>query len=82
VPRTRVGDVAANLEETIRLAARGNKLHAALMVFPELANASTSQEIDSAFTTLVRERPDALFVGGDPFFSSRRMQLTGSSALT
>jgi hypothetical protein len=36
VPRTRVGDVAANLEETIRLAARGNKLHAALMVFPEL----------------------------------------------
>jgi NAD+ synthase (glutamine-hydrolysing) len=36
VPRTRVGDVAANLEETIRLAWRGNELHAALMVFPEL----------------------------------------------
>jgi predicted amidohydrolase len=36
VPRTRVGDVAANLEETIRLAGRGNELHAALMVFPEL----------------------------------------------
>jgi putative ABC transport system substrate-binding protein len=41
----------------------------------QVLNASTSQEIDSAFTTLVRERPDALFVGGDPFFSSRRMQL-------
>ena len=24
---------------------------------------------------LVRERPDALFVGGDPFFTSRRVQL-------
>jgi hypothetical protein len=23
----------------------------------------------------VRERPDALFVGGDPFFISRRVQL-------
>jgi putative tryptophan/tyrosine transport system substrate-binding protein len=24
----------------------------------------------------VRERPDVLFVGGDPFFNSRRVQLT------
>ena len=31
-------------------------------------NASTSREIDAAFTILVRERPDALFVGGDAFF--------------
>ena len=23
----------------------------------------------------MRERPDALFVGGDPFFNSRRVQL-------
>jgi len=36
VPRTRVGAVTANLEETIRLARRGNELNAALMVFPEL----------------------------------------------
>src|SRR5207247_1101736 len=27
------------------------------------------------FTTFVREPPDALFVGGDPFFFSRRVQL-------
>jgi len=32
-------------------------------------NASTSREIDAAFATLVRERPDALLVGGDPFFT-------------
>jgi NAD+ synthase (glutamine-hydrolysing) len=36
VPRTRVGDVAANLAETIRLARQGHELNAALMVFPEL----------------------------------------------
>ena len=38
-------------------------------------NASTSSEIDAAFATLVRERPDALFVAGDGFFLSRRVQL-------
>jgi putative ABC transport system substrate-binding protein len=38
-------------------------------------NAGTIREIDGAFATFVRERPDALFVGGDPFFSSRRVQL-------
>jgi ABC-type uncharacterized transport system substrate-binding protein len=30
-------------------------------------NASTSREIDAAFATFGRERPDALIVGGDPF---------------
>jgi ABC-type uncharacterized transport system substrate-binding protein len=38
-------------------------------------NASTSPEIDAAFASLVRERPDALFVAGDGFFLSRRVQL-------
>jgi putative ABC transport system substrate-binding protein len=38
-------------------------------------NAATSREINSAFATLVRERPDALFVGSDPYFSNRRVQL-------
>jgi putative ABC transport system substrate-binding protein len=38
----------------------------------QILNASTSQEIDAAFSTLVRERPDALFVSGDAFFTSRR----------
>ena len=36
---------------------------------------STSREISAAFATFVRERPDAIFVGGDGFFTSRRVQL-------
>jgi putative ABC transport system substrate-binding protein len=38
-------------------------------------NASSSQEINAAFATFVRERPDAFFVSGDPLFNSRRVQL-------
>jgi putative ABC transport system substrate-binding protein len=38
-------------------------------------NASTSGEINAAFATLARERADALFVGGDAFFFTRRAQL-------
>jgi putative ABC transport system substrate-binding protein len=41
----------------------------------QVLNASTSQEISAAFATLVRERPDALFVGPGAFFVSRRVQL-------
>src|SRR5262245_42313198 len=41
----------------------------------QVLNASTSREIDSAFATVVRERPDALFVGNDAFFNARRVQL-------
>ena len=41
----------------------------------QVLNASTSREIDAAFATFARERPDALFVGSDPFFTSRRVQL-------
>jgi putative ABC transport system substrate-binding protein len=41
----------------------------------QILNASTSREINAAFDTFVRERPDALFVGGDTLFASRRIQL-------
>ena len=41
----------------------------------QVLNASTSLEIDAAFATFVRERPDAVFVGLDVFFISRRAQL-------
>jgi putative tryptophan/tyrosine transport system substrate-binding protein len=37
-----------------------------------LLNASTSREIDSALATFVSKRPDALFVGGDPFLLGQR----------
>jgi putative tryptophan/tyrosine transport system substrate-binding protein len=41
----------------------------------QVLNVSTSSEINAAFATFVRERPDALFVGLGPFLSSRRVQL-------
>jgi putative tryptophan/tyrosine transport system substrate-binding protein len=41
----------------------------------QVFNASSGREIDTAFAALVGERPDALFVGPDPFFLSRRVQL-------
>jgi putative tryptophan/tyrosine transport system substrate-binding protein len=41
----------------------------------QVLNASTSREIDAAFATFMRERPDALFVGSEGLFTSRRVQL-------
>jgi putative ABC transport system substrate-binding protein len=41
----------------------------------QVLHASSSREIDAAFATLARERPDALFVGNDGFLTSRRVQL-------
>jgi putative ABC transport system substrate-binding protein len=43
-------------------------------------NARSSREIDAAFATFVRERPDALFVTGDNLFTSRRVQLVTLAA--
>jgi putative ABC transport system substrate-binding protein len=45
----------------------------------QVLNASTSREIDAAFATFLRERPDALFVGSGAFFQSRRVQLVHSA---
>jgi putative ABC transport system substrate-binding protein len=40
----------------------------------QVLDASTIGEIDAAFATLARERPDALFVAADAFFVSQRVQ--------
>jgi ABC-type uncharacterized transport system substrate-binding protein len=47
----------------------------------QVLNASTSQQIDAAFATFVNERPDALFVGSGPFFTSRRVQIVHLATL-
>jgi putative tryptophan/tyrosine transport system substrate-binding protein len=63
---------AATTETTLREvagAARSRRLQ--IQVF----NASTSREINAAFASFVRERLDALYVGGDAFFQVRRAQL-------
>jgi putative ABC transport system substrate-binding protein len=46
----------------------------------EILNASTIGEIDAAFTTLARERSDALFVMSDAFFAGRRVQFATLTA--
>ena len=46
----------------------------------QILNASTSREIEAAFATLVRERPDALFIAPDGFFTSRRVQFATLAA--
>jgi putative ABC transport system substrate-binding protein len=41
----------------------------------DVLTASTSGEIDVAFASFVGKRPDALFVGGDPFMLGQRDQI-------
>jgi len=68
---------AANTETMLRdIDAAARALGLQIQMF----NASTSREIDAAFATLVRARPDALFVGSDSFFTSRRIQLVNLAA--
>jgi putative ABC transport system substrate-binding protein len=61
-----------NVETTVReveLAGRAMGLQI------QVLNASTSREINGAFSELGRGTADAIFVGVDPFFNSRRIQL-------
>jgi putative ABC transport system substrate-binding protein len=46
----------------------------------QVLNASTIGEIDAAFATLARERPDALFLAPDAFWAGRRVQLVNLAA--
>jgi putative ABC transport system substrate-binding protein len=60
---------------------RGTKeAAAALGLQLQILNASSIGEIEVAFATLARERPDALFVGGDAFFVGRAVQLATLAA--
>jgi putative tryptophan/tyrosine transport system substrate-binding protein len=44
------------------------------------ANAGTVNELEVAFETIDRDRPDGLFVGANPFFNRRFDQLVGLAA--
>jgi putative tryptophan/tyrosine transport system substrate-binding protein len=46
----------------------------------KLLNASTPDEIDSAFSILAQQRPDVLLIGSDPFFVIQRERLVASVA--
>ena len=68
---------AASAETTARdVEAVGRALGLQIQFF----NVSTIREIDAAFATFARERPDALFVAGDPFLAGRRVQLAQLAA--
>jgi putative ABC transport system substrate-binding protein len=46
----------------------------------QVLKASTKSEIEAAFATLVRDRAEALYVAGDVFFTSRRVQFVTLAA--
>jgi putative ABC transport system substrate-binding protein len=46
----------------------------------QVLGANTSGEIDAAFATFGRERPDVLFVGSSAYFTSRRVQFVQLAA--
>jgi putative ABC transport system substrate-binding protein len=65
---------ASATRRDVEAAARGLGLQV------QFFDASSSREIDAAFAALMRERPDALFVAPDGFFTDRRVQLTALAA--
>jgi ABC-type uncharacterized transport system substrate-binding protein len=67
------GSTQTTLRE-VELAGRAIGFHT------HIVNAGTSREIDSAFATFARERPDAIFIGQDAFFNGRRLQLANWAA--
>src|SRR5207245_7263007 len=63
---------ATNTESTLRdvePAARAMGLQI------QVLNAGTSREINAAFATIARERPDAIFLPIDAFFTTARVQI-------
>jgi len=69
-----VGPLAETTLRDVEPAARAMGLQTNVLT------ASTSRDIDAAFATFVRARPDALFVGADVLFTSRRVQLANLAA--
>jgi ABC-type uncharacterized transport system substrate-binding protein len=83
VPRAARVAVLVNPADAIRVESTMTAMEAAARAIGlqiQVLNASTSREIDAAFATFVGERPDALFVSTDGFFTSRRVQLANAAA--
>src|SRR5262245_54615816 len=69
-----------NLPETARMQAEAHEAARSLGQQLLDLHASTPGEIDAAFAAMRQQRVGALFVGGDPFFSSRRQQIVALAA--
>jgi len=75
--------VLVNPADAIRTESNVRDLEAAARALGlqiHVLNASTIGDIDTAFTALLRERLDALFVVPDAFFANRRVQLATLAA--
>jgi putative ABC transport system substrate-binding protein len=68
---------AANTEPTLRAV---QEAAPTIGLQIDILNATTTGEIDAAFATFARKRPDALFVGPDAFFVSRKVQFVNLTA--
>jgi len=77
---TRVGAVLDRGGNAETVAKETEAAASAMGLQIQVLRANTNREIDTAFATLVRERPDIIFVGGGPFYSSRRVQLVQLAA--
>jgi ABC-type uncharacterized transport system substrate-binding protein len=72
-----------NPTDAVRAEAVRNDLQSAVRTMGvqlQILNASSGLEIDAAFDAVARERADALFVGPDAFFNTRRVQLANLAA--
>jgi putative tryptophan/tyrosine transport system substrate-binding protein len=72
--------VNPKLPETARMEGEGREAARSLGQQLLVLNASTPSEIDTAFATMRQRRVGALFVGADPFLSSRRQQIVALAA--
>jgi putative ABC transport system substrate-binding protein len=69
--------IAANTESTLREVQEAAPI---LGLQIQILNATSVGEVDATFATFSRERPDALLVAGDAFFTSRRVQFATLTA--
>jgi putative tryptophan/tyrosine transport system substrate-binding protein len=78
VPEAARVAVLVNPANPVRAESTLKEVHAAAGAMGlqiRVVNASTPSELNAAFATFGRERPDALFISSDPFFLSRRVQV-------
>ena len=77
---TRLGAIAQTGGSAVTVVKDVQAAASAIGLRMQMLRANTSSEIDKAFATLGRERPDILFVGGGPFYASRRIQMVQLAA--
>ena len=78
VPKAERVAVFINPSNAERAATQAKELEdaaRAMRLQTRIYNTGSGRDIEAAFTTLARDRPDALFVSADPIFVTRRVQL-------